>query len=316
MSRLGVILNPTAGHGSVGRHSADVMMALREGGHELTDLSAANSADALQRALAAKDLDALVVVGGDGMVHLGANAAVETGLPLGVIALGSGNDAARAFGLPVHQLHESVNVINEALTHAPIPTDTIAIEFLDEHGNVAATRIVVTSVAVGFDAAVNDRANQLSWPKGELRYIAGVFLELFHFKPYGYHVSMGQDSWEFAATIVTISNTPFFGGGLKIAPEANPWNGQLEIIIAEAVPRRTILRILPQIFKGKHVNHKKVRVERAEELSIHPWEGGSEAPAVFGDGEQLGRLPARIRISPQSMLMLLPPQIREQAQQS
>lgn len=336
MSRLGVILNPTAGHGQVGRHSAEVMMALRGLGHETIDLSGNSARSAAQRAAQVSELDAIIVVGGDGMVNLGVNAVLHRGLPLGIIPLGSGNDAARAFDLPIQDLAGAVGVIDHALNHGGRRVDVIEVvlashrqwhesevaeteiesssllDFTDpadvrENPEHQLRRYVMCSLSVGFDAAVNQRANEYDWPQGESRYLRAVLSELIGFSPYGYRLSSNQnDARDLLATLITLANTKYFGGGMKIAPDADPQDGKFDVVVAEAVSRLKLLRVFPLIFSGRHVRNRSVKVSRATSIELETWEGGTPPPAVFGDGEMLGFLPLRARIVPSALTLLAP----------
>src|SRR5690606_4206601 len=97
-----------------GRH---LLAAARARGHEILDLTADDltGAELHARQAVVDGLDALVVVGGDGMVHLGVNVVAGTDLPLGIVAAGSGNDIARSMGLPLHDVRASVAAIERGL---------------------------------------------------------------------------------------------------------------------------------------------------------------------------------------------------------
>ncbi|TWH28858.1 diacylglycerol kinase (ATP), partial [Isoptericola variabilis J7] len=116
-SRLGVVVNPTAGKGRGRAVGGDVLAALAGDGHEVLDLSGRTADLALEHArrAVADGVDALVVVGGDGMVHLGLQATAETGTPLGVVAVGTGNDVASVVGLPVRDTPAACAVLRAAL---------------------------------------------------------------------------------------------------------------------------------------------------------------------------------------------------------
>lgn len=114
---LGLVINPTSGQGEGATSGRRVRELLVELGYEVLDLSGPDlvTATANARQAVIEGLRALIVVGGDGMVHLGVNAVAGTGVPLGVVAVGSGDDFARSVRLPVHRPRESVAVIDSAL---------------------------------------------------------------------------------------------------------------------------------------------------------------------------------------------------------
>src|SRR5690554_7542709 len=122
MSTLGVISNPTAGSGRGAKWSAQALALLAARGHKVRDLSRGSWAASLDHAYSLRlarerhrDLDALIVVGGDGMVHLGIQACAETSMPLGIIAAGSGNANAASLGLPIHDIAASIDSIEAGL---------------------------------------------------------------------------------------------------------------------------------------------------------------------------------------------------------
>src|SRR3954453_1457543 len=111
MARVGLIVNPTSGKNTGARIGTEALSLLRAAGGEVVDLSAADARSAMDQgraAISAGAVDNIVVAGGDGMVHLGANLCAGTGLPLGIIAAGTGNDIARELGLPVRDAAKAV----------------------------------------------------------------------------------------------------------------------------------------------------------------------------------------------------------------
>ncbi|MBE9928059.1 diacylglycerol kinase family lipid kinase, partial [Cellulosimicrobium cellulans] len=122
MSTVALVVNPTAGRGRGRTAGARTAEALTAAGHDVLDLSAPSlplaqeSADAAVRGTGAgTGVDALVVVGGDGMVHLGVNATAGTGVPLGIVAVGTGNDFAHALDLPTGRPDRCVDALLGAL---------------------------------------------------------------------------------------------------------------------------------------------------------------------------------------------------------
>src|SRR5690606_34933957 len=138
---------------------------------EILDLTADDltGAELHARQAVVDGLDALVVVGGDGMVHLGVNVVAGTDLPLGIVAAGSGNDIARSMGLPLHDVRASVAAIERGLDTGGRAVDA-AVVGPPTH---SAHEWFIGVLSCGVDAAVNARANALTWPKGRGRYVRG-----------------------------------------------------------------------------------------------------------------------------------------------
>lgn len=299
-ARVGVVLNPTAGNGRGARARAHVIAGLRSAGLDVADLSGPDAAAATRNARQAlPDLDALVVVGGDGMTHLGANVVAGTGVPLGVVGIGSGNDIARDLGLPVRDPAAAVAVLAGALAghagHAAVAVDAIAVTGSEPTTPAAdGRRWSLGVVCGGVDAAVSDRAHSYRWPRGGARYVRGVLAELAAFSPYGYRLRLDGEEWAGTSALVAVANTPSFGGGMRIAPDADPHDGLLDVVTADGVGRAALLRLLPRVYSGAHVADPRVRVRRARVVELAPApDQGSPPPVAFADGERLGALPLR-----------------------
>ncbi|UFU08276.1 diacylglycerol/lipid kinase family protein [Ruania halotolerans] len=314
MSRLGVLVNPAAGHGRGALLGRDALAALGRSEHEILDLSGASAADALARARAALwEIDALVSVGGDGMAHLGVNAVAGTTVPLGIVPVGSGNDLARNLGLAVHDVPRAVADVLAGLTRAPRRLDVIATQVHqpgqgDDGGlpekDVTALEWTACVLSAGFDAAVNHRANTYRWPRGGGRYVRGVLAELAAFRPYGYRITIDGIVRELPATLVALANGTSFGGGMRIAPEARMDDGLIDVVIGHAMGRAALLRLFPRVYSGAHLGSARVDVIRAREVILEALPGSRPPPPVYADGELLGRLPIRARLRPGALQIL------------
>ncbi|WP_372595235.1 diacylglycerol kinase family protein [Actinotalea sp.] len=301
--RLGVLINPTAGHGRGAERGLEVLGALSARGHEVVDLTA-DSADAALRAArqaVVDGLDALVSVGGDGMVHLGANVVAGTDLPLGIVAAGSGNDIARAAGLPRHDVAASVRGIERGLSTGGRAVDAVRVgppDYLTHEWYLGV-------LSCGIDAAVNERANQLTWPRGTGRYVRALTTVLRSFHPYGYRVTIDGQVWESPGTLVAIANGTSIGGGMRIAPDARMDDGLLDVVLAGPLSRAGVARIFPRVYPGRHVSHPACTVVRGREVLVEPSHVGPAAPPAFADGERLGPLPMRAEVAPGAVRLLV-----------
>lgn len=302
--RVGVVANPTAGHGRAHRLIGEVRRGLATAGREVVDLSGDSFDDALARSRAglAAGLDAVVVVGGDGMVHLGANVLAGTGVPMGIVAVGSGNDVAAALELPTHDVAASLAGIEESLRLGRSrPIDAVAVSTPGE----APHRWYVSALCTGIDAAVADHATRLSWPSGGGRYVRAVLAELFAFAPYGYRITADGRTWEQSATLVTVANTAMFGGGMRIAPGARPDDGLLDLVVADGVSRATLLRVFPTIYSGRHVAHPAVSIRQVRSVRLEPLtRRGANPPVAIADGERVTALPLQCDVHPAALRVL------------
>lgn len=303
MSAVGLVVNPTAGTGQgtrVGRRAARL---LARAGHDVHELSAPTAAAARERARAAvaDGVDALVVVGGDGMVHLGVNAVAGTDVPLGIVAVGTGNDVARALGLPRDDVDKAVAVVDRGLRTGAGRVDAMRARSVgtDE------ARWCAGVLSCGLDAAVNARANTLTWPSGHLRYLRALLPELAAFRPYGYHVDVDGQGWTSPGTLVAVANTPWIGGGVPIAPDAVPDDGLLDVVLAGEFTRSGTLGIFPRLYRGRHVDDPRVQVLRGRRVRVEPaTDHGRHPPRAFADGEHVGPVPVEIEVVPGALGVL------------
>lgn len=302
MSTVGVIVNAAAGSRDVLATGRRVHALLAAAGHTVTDLSAPTLVLATDKARAAATagLAGLVVVGGDGAVHLGVNVVAGTMLPLGIVPAGTGNDIARALHVPA-DVDRAVADIVAALATRPRAIDAVRVGRTD----AAAYEWYLAVLSCGLDAAVNLTANTYRWPSGHARYLRAILTELPRFRPYGFRVTLDDQVWESAGTLVAIANTAWIGGGLKIAPEADPEDDLLDVVVAGPFSRTATMGIFPRLYNGSHVNHPKVSVLRSRTVTIEPVEElGPHPPVAFADGERIGPLPLRVEVVPGALQVL------------
>lgn len=305
--RLGVVVNPTAGHGRGARRGARFVEAARRRGHEVVDVSGPDAASAVQRARQAvvDGLDALVVVGGDGMVHLGAGVVAGTDLPLGVVPAGSGNDLARVNGLPTHDPLAALTAMESALDRGPAGTRALDAVSVGPPG-YSQREWFLGVLSCGVDAAVNARANTLSWPRGTGRYVRALLAELRTFRPYGYRLTLDDGTtWESTGTLVAVANAAQFGGGMRIAPDARMDDGLLDVLVAGPLSRAELLAVFPRVFSGGHVTHPACTVLRSRSVLVEPSPLGPEPPVAYADGERLGPLPLLAEVVPAAVRLLV-----------
>ncbi|MBC7289775.1 MAG: diacylglycerol kinase family lipid kinase [Actinotalea sp.] len=304
--RLGVVVNPTAGHGRGARRGAALVATARARGHEVVDLAGPDAATAVRQARQAvvDGLDALVVVGGDGMVHLGAGVVAGTDLPLGVVPAGSGNDIARVNGLPTHDPGAAFGRIEQALERGDDgarPLDAVSVG----PPGYAQREWYLGVLSCGVDAAVNARANTLTWPRGTGRYVRALMTELRTFRPYGYRLTLDDGTtWESTGTLVAVANAPWFGGGMRIAPQARMDDGLLDVLVAGPLSRAELLAVFPRVFTGGHVHHPACTVLRSRSVLVEPSPLGPPPPVAYADGERLGPLPMRAEVVPGAVRLL------------
>ena len=152
-------------------------------------------------------------------------------------------------------------------------------------------------VSAGLDAAVNARANTLTWPAGEGRYLRAVLGELAGLEPYGYRLTTDSGTWEGAALLVAAANTRYIGGGMDLSPRADAADGLLDVLRLDPVGRVRLLGLLARIFSGAHLGDPAVHLERSRVLTIEalsPRAGLRAPPCPMADGEAVAGPPLRL----------------------
>jgi diacylglycerol kinase (ATP) len=262
---------------------------------DVTGPDAPTSAGLTSSAVAA-GVDAVVVVGGDGMINLGANACAGTATPLGVVAAGSGNDIAASLGLPVHDVEAAVDIVLAGLGGTVRRIDAVRRTTPGD-----GTTWFVGVLCGGFDAKVNHRANSWSWPRGRMRYNLATARELPVFRPLPYELELDGQTWSTDAVLVALGNGTRYGGGMRITPEASYQDGLLDVLVVSRVSVLELLRVFPKVFKGTHLGHPAVTVRRARTVRLY-----TPDLVCYADGEPFGRLPVEVSVVPEALTVLAP----------
>ncbi|WP_138732117.1 diacylglycerol kinase family protein [Modestobacter excelsi] len=276
---VAVLVNARAGRGRGARATASVVAALTAAGVRPRLLTTADRDDAERRTAAAvaDGVAAVAALGGDGAAHAALQAVAGTGTPLGLLPAGTGNDLALALGVPADPA-AAARALAEDL-HAGVVRRVDAARTGD--------RWWATVLCCGFDSAVTDRANRLRWPRGPRRYDVAILAELARLRPREVALTVDGVGSRREVTLVAVGNTAWYGGGLKIAPGADPADGLLEVVVVGPVGRRELVRTRPRLAAGTHVDHPAVTVLRGREVALH-----GAGLTTYADGEPVSALPA------------------------
>jgi len=275
------LVNPASGGGAAPAAVVPVARALREAGAsvDVTYSPGPLAMGALVTAAIERG-DVVVSVGGDGMLSSLAGLVSALGGTLGVVPAGRGNDFARMLDIPsapdevaallLDGEVRKVDLISLALPGAP-------------------RRLVAGSVYAGVDARASelvDRAHRLprkaQYPYAALRALAS-------YAPGRYLVSVDGIEREYAAATVVVANSAYYGSGMKIAPVAAVSDGLLDVVVIEAASRLALMRSLPKVYDGAHVDLPQVTVLTGRRVELRA--DAARPVPVGGDGEPLGQLP-------------------------
>ena len=280
MRTVHLLISPEAGRGRAAGARDAVLETIRAAGHSPADLTGdtAAASSAAARAAVADGAERLVVVGGDGLVHLALQTVAATDTVLGIVPVGTGNDFARGLGLPDDPVEATRVALGEPRAIDAIRSDA---------GWVASV------ATAGFSGDVNGRANRLRFPRGPSRYTVATLLELPTLRIRPVTITVDGTTHEFDAALLAVANTGWFGGGMQISPDADPDDGRLDVTVVGDVGRIELLRFFRLVFDGRHMTHPKVHGLRGREIRIE-----ADDLMLWGDGETLGRTPSRLEAVP------------------
>ncbi|KRA22292.1 diacylglycerol kinase [Microbacterium sp. Root61] len=295
-----LLVNPAARSGAHTHAAPQAAERLREHGVRTAIVSGGSAEEStdLLRAAIGLGTDAVVVAGGDGTVHLAIQELAGTGIPLGIIPAGTGNDMASAVGL------KELDVLAAADTVAAGRTRQIDLARVTrQDGTTAHFGSVLAS---GFDSRVNDRANAMRWPRGGSRYNIAILIEFLTLRGIPYEIDMVLADGTPARVVgdlimATVGNGSSYGGGIPICPDADPSDGLLDVTLVRPAGRLRLLRLLPRVYKGTHTTIDEVSTYRVRSIRL-------SAPGVtaYADGDPIGALPLAIEIDPGALTLFTP----------
>ncbi len=291
-----VLTNPASGHGNAPHAAERAIARLQSRGVDAVEIIGRDARHARQmlRDALDRDTDALVVVGGDGVISLALQELAGGDVPLAIIPAGTGNDHARAFRVPTGDPEAAADIVVDGHVQT-VDLGRIV-------GGDGTQKWFGTVVATGFDSLVSDRANRMRWPHGRMRYNLAMIAELSQLRLLPFRLSFdGGEPLVIELTMAAIGNTRSYGGGMLICPGADPTDGQLDVTMITSASRTRLVRLFPTVFKGTHVDLDTVSTRRAATVAV-------ECPGIsaYADGDFACLLPAEITAVPGALRVLTP----------
>jgi YegS/Rv2252/BmrU family lipid kinase len=298
VSRTLVVVNPAAGGGRTRRAWPRVRDDLARAGLDFDWVATAAAGDAtrLAREGVRSGHRLVVAVGGDGTVNEVVNGVTGDGAPLavaGAVLTGRGRDACRNFGVPSRWPDAAAALVSGV----DAPFDLGLVAWADGR-----RRYFLGAAGAGFDAAVAARAQSLA-ARGTLPYLLAVLATIHASRPHP--ACIGVDDappWQTPLTAAVVANARYFGGGMKIAPQAETADGWLDLIVLGGLGRLEMLRWLPTIYYGGHLANPRVSARRAAAVTI-------QAPGPLPtqvDGEVDGCTPVTVTVARGALRLRLP----------
>jgi len=258
-----------------------------------------------------RDVDAILVFGGDGTIHRHLGRLAKLQLPVMIVPCGSGNDFARALHLPNQKT--SLAAWKEFSSHGrnvlSIDLGVITPTSASQAPSPAPHYFCCVG-GVGLDAEVARRANQLPrWLRGHGGYVLSLLPALFKLAPTPMRLSLPNP--DNPATMITrpespiilaaFANAPAYGGGMTIAPRARLSDGQLDLCIVHEVGRLKLLGLFPTVYFGRHLGMREVEYLQTPCLKVE-----TEKPLdVYADGEYVCRTPIEVSVTRNALRVIV-----------
>ena len=290
-------MNPTAGGGRALRAVPWLRERLgRRPDARFEITSRRGDAESLAGNASSAGHDRVIVIGGDGTVQEVVNGllAGDRRPELGIVPLGSGNDLARSLGLPA----------DPALAwQAAMGNHTSSVDAARSRNGEGAERWFASAGGIGFDAQVAAAmVDRRGWQAGRAGYLLSTLSELRRYSNRRVNLTIDGTASAHDVLLVAIANGAYYGGGMRIAPDARPDDGLLDVCVVADISRMTAIRQLPNLYRGTHVRHPGVSMRTGRVVEVD----GEATTRIHLDGEPFGTLPLRVSIVPAALEVAVP----------
>jgi diacylglycerol kinase (ATP) len=238
--------------------------------------------------------DRVLAVGGDGTIFEVANGLwwkSEGRLPsLGIVAFGTSCDYVRNFEVGRTPFDHLVHALGESVLNV----DLVVFQATGLQGRPI-SRVCLNVMGAGFDAQVVARHHRQKIPHyGKLPYFLSGIQELFKYRHFRLRGEINGEDFEAVSFFFGMSLGRYFGGGMMIAPCASPQSGRMQLVWDQRISRLDLIRIFPQVYLGRHLQHPKVQTRFARKVKL----AAEPAALVEADGELVGLTPLEVEIYP------------------
>ena len=307
-----VIVNPNAGSGRAGRKWPQVKDLLRETIGEYQHALTTGPADAtdLARNAIADGATLVIAVGGDGTVNEVINGfqtpagEVSARAALAVVPLGTGSDFGKTFDFPgdLRSCIARIGKCNE------MRIDLGTAEFTS-HSGERVSRLFANIASFGLSGAISKNiagSTRFQQLPGKLKYLLETLSALSSYQPENLRIEVDNTLVEDRVTFAAIANGKFFGGGMKVAPDADVQDGQFEVIVLEAMPKLELAGKIPRVYRGTHIHLPQVKCFKGSKVRVSVAGESQPSPVYLDlDGECPGRLDCEFCILPQALRLIV-----------
>ena len=298
-----VIVNPASAGGSTGEAWPQVASDLRSqfGSFRVLFTKHRGDAAALSGEAARKGAKLIIACGGDGTISEVANGILSSGkdVELGILPSGTGGDFRRTLEIPARS-RDAARILRTGRT---VRIDVGRVSYVDHHGNDA-TRYFVGVASCGMSTRVIERVKE-----DKVSFVNAVIKTAMQNAPVRLAVQL-DDAHDRHLTVsnLCIANARYFGGGMKIAPDANLTDGKFDVIGVGDLSALKIFTSAPRVYLGSHLSMPEVSHALARKVSVRPADHDNEV-ALEVDGELPGRLPATFQIIPEALRVRVGPRL-------
>jgi YegS/Rv2252/BmrU family lipid kinase len=296
------LVNPAAANGSTGRRWPEIAHKAAgvglEGDALLSERRGHLGELAREAALAGSRV--LVVVGGDGSINEVVNglAGIENPPALAIIPCGTGGDFVRTFGIP----SDIAAAARVALTGDTRTIDLGRVSYRSWDGSDGSA-LFANVASAGMSGAIAQRANDTSKALGaKASYLWATFAVFAGWSAVEMRLTVDAETRSGRMFDVVVANGRFFGGGMKMCPDADVGDGLLDVVTIGDVTKRDLVLTMPKIYRGTHLPHPKAEALRGRVITVET----DEPVPVELDGEQPGTTPARFEVLPGALQLRVP----------
>ena len=303
-----VILNPQAGGGRAGAIWPQIRTQLENsiGKFAFSQTGAPEDATHLARKAISDGAELIISVGGDGTSNEVANGfftsdgRISRKCALALVPCGTGSDFCRTLGLA----SDPAAAISEISQHNERAIDVGVASFHSNEGKLA-SRLFLNIASFGLSGAISDKmseGDQLRWLPVKLKYLIETFRGLRSYKPAKVRLTVDDITIDREVMFVAIANGRCFGGGMMVAPDADPQDGLLDVIVLNAITKARLARKIALVYRGAHIGLPEIEVFRGARIVAQSENGQTQQPIFLEvDGEAPGTLDCEFTIRPSAL---------------
>jgi YegS/Rv2252/BmrU family lipid kinase len=288
-----LIVNPSSRQGS--QDPSVAVELLRSAGVQILPQEATSAEDTRRVICLHKDaVDCVVLGGGDGTLQRAAPALVETGLPLGILPLGTANDLARTLGMSVDLSRAAEIIVAGRLRPIDLGSANGALFFNVAH--------------IGLGARLKARLTpDLKQQWGRLSYLRALIQTVAERRPFEAILEHGQKKERVRTIEIAVGNGRFFGGGMAVSEEATIDDALLDVSSIAAVSLWKLIGLMFRLRGGARKGQEAVHLVRTQELTVHT----KRPMRVSADGEWATETPVHFRVLPRALQVYVAPKLEE-----